>query len=68
MFEIKSNIEVIGEVLYNHYAFQFIMIGFLLFVSMIVVISFVIRKQKKARAQILFKQLEAENEKLMFVK
>lgn len=65
---IKTNVEVIGLVLYNEYIFQFVMVGFLLFISMIVIISLVIRKQRRARSQVLFEQLKSSNLKMVLVK
>jgi len=68
IFEAKSNIEVVGLVLYNYYIFQFIFMGFILFISMIVIISLVIRKQQRAKSQVLFKQLHETNLKMFISK
>jgi hypothetical protein len=62
---MKSNIEVVGLVIYDHYLFQFMFIGFLLFISMIVIISLVIRKQTKARHETLYNQIEQSNVKML---
>lgn len=64
LFEAKSNIEVVGMILYDHYTFHFIFIGFLLFISMVVIISLVIRKQDRAKRQILYKQLHQTNDRM----
>lgn len=68
IFEAKTNIEVVGLVLYNHYVFQFIFMGFILFISMVVIISLVIRKQQRAKSQVLFKQLHETNLKMFMSK
>lgn len=65
--QAKSNIEVVGLVFYNHYNFQFMFMGFILFLTMLIIISLVIRKQENAKRQVLYEQLkETNNEMLMF--
>lgn len=64
LFDAKSNIEVVGLILYDHYTFHFIFIGFLLFISMVVIISLVIRKQNRAKRQVLYKQLHQTNDRM----
>lgn len=57
----KTNIEVIGIVLYNYYFFQFILLGFLLFLSMIVVITIVLRKRYNSKFQNVSDQVSNRN-------
>lgn len=54
----KSNVEVIGIVLYNYYTFQFILLGFILFFTMVVIISLVLRKRFTSKTQSVSKQVE----------
>lgn len=68
VFNRKTNIEVVGIALYNHFTFQFVMVGFILFIAMIVIISLVLRKQSKAKSQVLYKQLESSNLKMLKTK
>lgn len=65
---LKTNIEVVGTVLYTQYNFYFLVMGFLLFLSMVVIISLVIRKNTKVKNQRVADQLRASNEKMFFSK
>lgn len=64
----KSNIEVVGIVLFEHYIFPFIMVGFLLFIAMVAVIALVIRSRRAAKTQILYEQLKRSNLKMIKVR
>lgn len=66
--QAKSNIQVIGTTFYNHYNFQFMFMGFILFLSMVIIISLVIRKQTRAKSQVLHKQLRETNMKMFMFK
>jgi hypothetical protein len=66
--QLKSNIEVVGITFYNNYNFHFIFMGFLLFLTMVIVISLVIRKQQRTKAQLLHKQLLETNMKMLMFK
>ena len=66
--QLKTNIEVVGLTFYNNYNFQFIFMGFILLVTMIIVISLVIRKQQRSKIQLLHKQLHETNMKMLMFK
>lgn len=68
VFNRKTNIEVVGIALFNHFTLQFLLVGFILFVAMVIIISLVLRRQGKARRQILYKQLAASNLKMLMTK
>jgi NADH-quinone oxidoreductase subunit J len=58
LFFEMSNIEVIGLVLYEHYLFQFIVIGFLLFLVMVLIISLIVNHNLLSKKQNLMNQLK----------
>ena len=51
VFNMHSNIEVVGEVLFSLYNFQFLLLGLLLYLAMVIVISLVIRRGTFAKRQ-----------------
>lgn len=61
VFNYKSNIEVIGISLYNYHTSEFLLLGFLLFFSMIVIISLVLRKRFSTKVQNVYDQLNIKN-------
>lgn len=67
ILSLKSNIEAVGVAFYTFYNFQFILIGFLLFVAMIVIISMVVNVNYVSKKQIVHSQV-LQNQDLYFVK
>ena len=64
----KDNMEAIGYALYNYYLFQFIALGFVLFLVMILIISLLINYNKKSKKQNLSTQLDFEKKNITKVK
>jgi len=67
LLSVKSNIEAVGIAFYTYYNFQFMLIGFLLFVAMIVIISMVVNVNYVSKKQVLHVQL-LQNQDLYFIK
>lgn len=68
VFNTHSNIETVGEVLFSLYNFQFLLLGLLLYLAMVIVISLVIRKGTFARRQDVSKQVKHTNKNLLKIK
>lgn len=66
ILSLKSNIEAVGIAFYTYYNFQFILIGFLLFVSMVVIISMVVNVNYVSKKQVVHLQL-LQSQDLYFI-
>ena len=67
ILSLKTNIEAIGIAFYTYYNFQFMLIGFLLFVAMVVIISMVVNVNYVSKKQTVHLQL-LQNQDLYFIK
>lgn len=65
VYNMHTNIEAIGIALFNFYIFEFLITGFLLFFSMIVVINLVQRNRYNSKSQNLYGQLTIRKSSLM---
>lgn len=64
---LKGNIEVVGIAFYTFYNFQFMLMGFLLFIAMVVIISMVVNVNYISKKQTLHLQV-LQNQDLYFIK
>lgn len=64
MWHQRTNIEVVGAILYEQYLFQFLVIGVFLFLVMIIIISLIINYNFISKKQKLSDQLKKTNFKM----
>ena len=55
-----SNIAVLGQLLYTHYSYLFILSGIILLVSMLGAISLTLHRRNDIKKQFIYKQIERD--------